>query len=286
MAFVPETAVLYKYWGSRTLGRLLGREFLARVLGAVMVREHGDPTMADYMYREAEITHAARQKPELTACANVLAAFNAMPVRYVGEKSPNNSLFIKDVLALSGKNAEAKLILIRRDPFDQIASSVRTSHIGGGVIAALSRHYVYQRALEGVDVHQVAYEALVQTPELILREICTYLDIPFQTEMLQPGVLDSSEGSNFFQRGDFGFIPDSIGKGRKKLGIAAVAQIEAFLAEGPRSLPWKDRVKFWWGVSMLEKNRLAARMGIVMLKTVVKARLLGRSAAAVKGSGD
>ena len=283
VSFVPETAILYKYWGSRTLGRVFGRRFVARILARSMVTGHGDPTMTDFMHRENAISAAARAVPSLRSAREVLEAFIETPIRYVGEKSPNNTLHIRDAFASEDDSTDAKLILIQRDPYDQIASSVRTGHIGGGLITALARHHAYREALEGMDYYEVGYETLVTSPEPTLRGLCDHLKIAFCPEMLRPGVLDSSEGENFFQRGDFGFIPDSIGKGRERLGPKAVAEINAFLECGPSSLPILHRIAFHWRLVMIKKNQLLARLGLVMFKTIFKTRVLGSSAAQMSG---
>lgn len=279
VAFVPETAILYKYWGSRTLGRLLGRPFVARVLARSMITGHGDPTMASFMHREAAIAAAAIQPPGLGSAAGVLGAFFEDPPKFVGEKSPNNTLHVRDVLASSDEPERTRLVFITRDPYDQIASSVRTGHIGGGLIAALARHYVYHAAIEGLDVYKVGYETLVTAPDPTLRALCTHLGIDFEPEMLRPGVLDSSEGTSFFQQGDFGFIPDSIGKGRDRLGPKAAARVDAFLVRGSASLPLRSRILFWFQVLMISRNRRAAQLGIVMLKAVSIASIRGTRAA-------
>ena len=283
VSFVPETAILYKYWGSRTLGRLFGRRFVARVLARSMVTGHGDPTMAQFMHREAAIADAAAHPPSLASAAGVLGAFFEAPTRIVGEKSPNNTLHVRDVLASSDVTDRAQLVFIARDPYDQIASSVRTGHIGGGLITALARHHAYHAALKGLDVYQVNYETLVTTPEPTLSALCAHLGIAFCPEMLRPGVLDSSEGESFFQQGDFGFIPDSIGRGRERLGPEATAQIEAFLSHGPSSLPLAVRFQFRLRVALIQKNRFAARMGIVMMKTLLWCSLRGVDTVSMNG---
>jgi hypothetical protein len=274
VAFVPETAILYKYWGSRTLGRMFGRNFAARIIARSMVTGHGDPTMADFMDREDAIASAATHEPSLSSAALVLSAFFESAPRFVGEKSPNNTLHLRDVLAASDGTNQPLIIFITRDPYDQIASSVRTGHIGGGLITALARHYVYYSAIEGLDLYKVTYETLVKSPEPTLRNICTHLGIHFSTEMLRPGVLDSSEGDNFFQRDDdIGFVSDSIGKGRERLGSEATAKIDTFLASGPSSIPLSSKFQFWFHVVNLSKNRFVARLGIVMFKKMLIAKL-------------
>lgn len=286
VAFVPETAILYKYWGSRTLGRMFGRKFVGRIIARSMVTGHGDPTMVDYLDREDAIAIAATHEPSLSGAALVLSAFFENAPRFVGEKSPNNTLHLRDVLAASDRTNKPQIIFITRDPYDQIASSVRTGHIAGGLTTALARHYVYYSAIDGLDLFKVSYESLVTTPESTLSVLCTHLGITFCPEMLRPGVLDSSEGESFFQQGDFGFIPDSIGKGRERLGPVAAAQIEAFLSRGPPSLPPAVRFRFWLRVALIHKNRFAARMGIVMLKTLLRCRLRGVDTVSMNGDNS
>ncbi len=279
VAFVPETAILYKYWGSRWLGRLFGRRFLAGVLARSMVTGHGDPTMAGFTDREAAIAAAAAQPPTPAAIADVLAAFFPDPPRYLGEKSPNNTLHLRDMLAGFPPQAQLRAIFIERDPHDQIASSVRTRHIGGGLAAALARHGLYHSAIAGLDVYRLRYEDLVLNPEPTLRPLCDHLGIAFRPEMLRPGVRDSSEGESFFEQGDIGFVADSIGKGRERLGPEAAALVDAFLARGPAGLPLRLRMQVALRRLAFGKNRALARLGVVMTKQAVSARIFGRAPA-------
>lgn len=277
--FVPETAVLYKYWGSRTLRRIFGRHFVARVLARMMVTSLGDPTMAEFTSREVNLAKAATAVPTLTTTFSLLQAFFDTPSRYLGEKSPNNTLFIRDVLATADGDEKPKLVLMQRDPHDQIASSVRTHHIGGGLIPALARHSAYHAAIEGIDCYRVKYETLIRHPEPTVRALCNHLGIDFLDAMLTPGILDSSEGESFFQRGEIGFLPDSLGKGRDRLGPEASELVDRFLAQGAKGLALGDRMRFYTHLALLRRNQTLARWGLVLLKSLVKARIGGLDAA-------
>ncbi|MDH5608410.1 MAG: sulfotransferase [Cyclobacteriaceae bacterium] len=113
------------------------------------------------------------------------------PFHLWGDTSPTNILYIREIFSLF---PNARYVFLIRDGRDVVAS-----HKEGG------EHYVGTRARPGLSsaawvgalkklewlqkktpVHLVHYEQLVRQPELVIRELCGFLNIPFQSAMLAP----------------------------------------------------------------------------------------------------
>lgn len=272
--FTPETAIFYKYWGGRNLRKIFGEKRFSDCLAESIMSGHGDPTMLEFQSSHEEIRASLCKEPTIESIIDTLNAFHDHPKMYIGEKTPNNTLFLRAMLRRSRPHRDIKILQINRNIYDQIASSVRTAHIGGGVSEALARYFVYQKALRGLRVFSVQFEELVKQPELTMKSICKYLGVNYHASMLVPGVMDSSEGESFFQTGDIGFDKSTIGNGKERLGPEVIDLIDQFLSFGPRGLPWGAYLQFWAHVLRLRRNQLAAMLGIVTFKTMLRSLLV------------
>ena len=121
---------------------------------------------------------------------------------YIGEKSPT---YYNCLPAMARRFPDAKFVVIWRNPTNVISS----------IIAAGKKHYFFSsptfplRALVGFEqmqsdvlalrakgaaVFDLCYESLVEDPENWLKQICEFLEIPFDPGMLQ---LDHADCSMF-----------------------------------------------------------------------------------------
>lgn len=142
-----------------------------------------------------------------TVFAAMLATYGEVTgKRRVGEKTPGHCYYLERIF---GWFPDARVLVIRRDPRDVVASHLRspwvTDQMAPGrlrapIIRRLRRFHVAERALlwrrangevvanaqDDPRLHVVVYEALVARPEEELRRICDFLGETFEPQMLAP----------------------------------------------------------------------------------------------------
>jgi hypothetical protein len=119
----------------------------------------------------------------------------AAPGQYILDKMPLNALYIGFILR---SLPDARIVLLRRDPRDTCLSNYRqlfavdysyydyhydlesTAHY----VAAFERLMGHWQSLYGDRVHSLHYEALVADPEIEVRALLTYLDLPWEPRCL------------------------------------------------------------------------------------------------------
>lgn len=120
--------------------------------------------------------------------------------KYISEKTPNNILCFDTLLALFPK---AKFIFIYRDPRAIVASmkevkrkaKEKNQKIPHFTLSAKkSVHFInrfWQKGFEAYELNKervflMQYERLVSEPEAILKELCIYLNVVFEENLLAP----------------------------------------------------------------------------------------------------
>jgi hypothetical protein len=105
-----------------------------------------------------------------------------------GDKTPG---YVRQIAGLSGLLPEAKFIHIIRDGRDVAASWFETPFAPGSVEDAAERWRRYVRmgrhdgrTLGETRYLEVRYEVLVTEPETVLRSICSFIELDFDTAML------------------------------------------------------------------------------------------------------
>lgn len=105
----------------------------------------------------------------------------------IGDKNPQYSLFIPQLLKVF---PSAKFLFIIRDPRDQVMSMMKVN-FEKKLVSSLAYRWKYfnrsigkQREMYPQQFCLVKYEELVQQPELQLRNICDFLNVPFNVEMI------------------------------------------------------------------------------------------------------
>lgn len=144
--------------------------------------------------------------------------------RYFVDKTPRYFLIIDFILTMFPRS---KAILLVRNPLDVLASVVTTW--GNDRLwlhhALLDLYHgplrLHEAALKYPErLHHVSYEKLVSCPEDTCRDICAYLDLPFESEMLRAtggSTLAGRMGDKSSNSERVGLVADSVGRWREVL---------------------------------------------------------------------
>ena len=107
-----------------------------------------------------------------------------------GEKTPGNLFYVRDIVEMF---PDAMFIYLVRDPRAGVLSMQKASiYSTDVVINALNRRYYLTKGLRllervvSADQRMVLrYEDLLEDPEAKARELCAFLDLPFEDDMLR-----------------------------------------------------------------------------------------------------
>ncbi len=178
--------------------------------------------------------------------ANLAAAIESVGRKYAGPaiwgcKSPS---YYDRLGQLSGLFPGARFIVIWRDPADTLRSIVRASQGSswfgktGMSVRALLGDLELKKGCDllvsrGCRVHQLHYEELVRDPASAMRDVCTFLKIPYDSRM---GTLAGADRSAIFSAGHH-----------------AMVKSERIVSDSPRNevlAPWLkkkiDRYVVYW----------------------------------------
>lgn len=144
--------------------------------------------------------------------------------RYFVDKTPRYFLIIDFILRLF---PDSKVILLVRNPLDVLASVITTwGNDRLWLHHALVDLYqgplrLHEAASTHPDrLHRVTYENLVAQPEATCRDVCAYLGLPFEAEMLRAtggGALVGRMGDKSSNSARPGLVADSVGRWRQVL---------------------------------------------------------------------
>lgn len=239
------------------LGVELLDEILAGDLNIALARSKGESLAQDISVR------AALESPSLAAALagtrgdtfekflrdmlGRLQSLHGAALQWCGSKEVWTIEFIP---TLARALPEARFIVIRRDPRSILASLIAMMRADPSQAAHTISYMRHWRKEAAVADHLVAdpalnkrmliiqYEDLARAPAESGRQICDFLDLPFDPSMLMPVAPDGavSRGNSSFGAID-GVSPASIGRWRQTLDAATVRTIEChcgaeMLAEG------------------------------------------------------
>ena len=117
-----------------------------------------------------------------------------------GDKSPN---YFDSMGALAGQFPAARFIVIWRD-ISQTCRSIVQASKGSSFF---SKRGILHRALignvrmkrecdtlirQGIPLHQIHYEEMVESPDTVMRGVCLFLDVPFDENMMSLSGADRS----------------------------------------------------------------------------------------------
>jgi hypothetical protein len=130
--------------------------------------------------------------------------------------------------------AEARILLMRRDPRDVMASALKED----------PSRTIFQMALTGRLAHQVVteherdprffvvgYEGLVRDPAGTMRTVCQFLDVPYDPVVVMPTVLGAEySGNSRFEPALIGVSEAAVGRFRNVLSGPRLQKAETLLA--------------------------------------------------------
>jgi hypothetical protein len=182
----------------------------------------------------SELYELQNEKHSLTAIINYIYAEyikkHKPGAKRWGDKTPFNTLRLKWVKKLYPK---AKYIFVLRDP-RAVASSFRKSEINPSLKESALRWRASIKAFEKLEKESknntmlIKYEDLVIEPEVIIRKVCVFLNIDFQTIMLSERRAFSGDGTIAHHKNSQRKINStSLDKWRKLLSKEEIKSIEA-----------------------------------------------------------
>ncbi len=130
--------------------------------------------------------------------------------------------------------AEARILVMRRDPRDVMASALKED----------PSRTIFQMALTGRLAHQVTteherdprffvvgYEGLVRDPAGTMRAVCQFLDVPYDPVVVTPTVLGAEySGNSRFEPALIGVSEAAVGRFRNVLSGPRLQKAETLLA--------------------------------------------------------
>lgn len=151
------------------------------------------------------------------------------------EKSPNHS---EHILSLGALFPSSKFVHIVRDGRDCAASTNRRQYRNPNLAIYRWRRIVAEAKRQGTSLREryfeLRYEDLTSNPEHWMREICAFLDLPFDARVLESTMPQSAKG-DALESGQVGSIEPNSRKYRRYFTAKQVARLErisgAFLRE-------------------------------------------------------
>lgn len=141
------------------------------------------------------LSRQPKLKSALLACKNdrmaLIAAYEDTLLNnqyhYVLDKDPR---LIEFIPLLKQMNSECKIIEIRRDPRDVLASKKKASWSKGrSIISYLMASFIQlsdgKKHRGGDNVYSLDYEALLKSPEQEIKAICRFLELEFEINMME-----------------------------------------------------------------------------------------------------
>jgi hypothetical protein len=244
----PELAIPPETGFGVLVGRRLGRDDLLDELVAL-------PTWGDLGLAREEVADAFAAVQDWSAGEGVRACFRLYAARHGkerwGDKTPGHARHMEEIASAI---PEARFIHLIRDGRD-VAASLRGLPFapGDGSVRAIAAHWrdtiaLAQRAAEDLPHYlEVRYEDLVTDPEATLREVCEFIELPFDEAMLSAheraderlaelrsarvgagGSVELSDGTVLTTRTRLPPDPSRAGRWRTSLSEHDVARFERF----------------------------------------------------------
>jgi len=131
----------------------------------------------------------------------VYALENGGPVAWVGDKNPHYALFVKEILKIF---PDAPVIFLTRDYRTNIQSYQHVPFDLQDTAALAYRWKIYNEAILNVsqnnttNFYYLPFESLLKNPEAELKEVCHFLNVSFQKQMMN---FYNNEPNNFYGQG-------------------------------------------------------------------------------------
>ncbi|GLQ34983.1 hypothetical protein GCM10007939_12660 [Amylibacter marinus] len=201
----PEMQYFNQVYGQRRFLSFVPKSRQAKMV-ARFLSDQEYPARGVFAQAKDQITQSYASAPSIGAAYGQI--LNSLSDRAViGEKTPWHSPF---ALAILRKNPNIKMIVITRHPMPTILSVMNKP--GFRRVATqrqcLARWVLINRALRRAvqvlpqrRVMKIRYEDLVQAPEAVLGDICAFLGLDFDPEVLNPRFDEAKEVAQ-------GFVPE------------------------------------------------------------------------------
>jgi len=104
-----------------------------------------------------------------------------------GDKTPINTIYIDNILRIFPK---AQVIYIERDPRDVVCSYVKAGLYSDYETparfwqACKAQSQLLKKSLPMEQFHEIIYEEMVTNPESVIKKVCKYLGLSYDTKML------------------------------------------------------------------------------------------------------
>jgi protein-tyrosine sulfotransferase len=185
----------------------------AKKLAATRSKDQSLNALINHIYEDYKIIH----KPN---------------ARLIGDKTPFNTLRLKWIIRLY---PDAKFIYVLRDPravCSSFISSGLNPHLKENILRwkeSLAAYHIFQKS-HPQQFKLFRYEDLVASPEVTMKNICSFLEIPFQEELLQERKGFSGDGHiKHHKNSQESINAKSLEKWRNQLSLDQIKTIETFL---------------------------------------------------------
>lgn len=154
------------------------------------------------------------------------------------EKTPTHLFYIDEILAVV---PDARFVELVRDPRD-ILSSKKTRKARGGSADPIWDTLAWKSAVEAANKHaahhgrqilRVRYRDLTARPEATVREICHFLDLPFEPALLQVGRVNATSANT---GNTSGITTAAVGRWKRELRPNEAAAVQWIAGSQMREL--------------------------------------------------
>ena len=166
-----------------------------------LVFSSGDPSMRDFYQMRDQLIE--KIKAEVNTYKDLACILFSEFARFMqkerwGEKTPLHLLYINQIYMLF---PNAKIIHIDREPKNVVASFIASKHTPDDFILSMTYMLISRKSAKKYSdkILTVHYEELTNNPEQVLIDICKYVGESYESEMMIPGMIDSSYSDNLME---------------------------------------------------------------------------------------
>lgn len=206
----------------------------------------------------------------------MMELFDILPVNnnvvYTGEKTPAHIYYLH---LLMKKFPNSKIFIANRDPRAIALSEIiktKDNHYNAFNFAVrwASAYLLYKNNLgrwkKNGQLFYVRYEDILHQPEKVAKEMCTFLKVPFNSEMLEMKVTNSSFGS-----GAKGFDTSRIYRWKTDLPSTVIAEIDYYLKDWMIDEGYEVEVQKNWKPSFKQFSKKMLLTFILKICTIAPA---------------
>ena len=242
-----ETNFFSRLYGNRNILRNLNNDLQVSKL-VDRLFESGDPTIRDYVYlkdvfKKRIIKEATKYSDVLNIILGEISQREGK--KRWGEKTPTHAFYLKHIFQLF---PQARVIGMHRDAKAVVASYLKRPDLPDDSRQILIQYEHTLRAYQKYNgyILLVDYASFTKEPRKILKQICSYIEEPFEERMLNPGIYTSSyddyKGTKI-QKSQAGIVKTNEEKWKEVLDEPTKKLIE-YVTEKKGNLSLKDRTLY------------------------------------------